>query len=202
MKRIVIGISGASGAIYGIRMMEAIEGRVESHLIITRAARENISLETSYQLGQVHSLASFVHEIDDLAAPLSSGSFRTDGMVIIPCSIKSLSAVANSYTENLMTRAADVTLKEKRRLVLVVREFPLHTGHLRLMVRASEIGATISPPVPAFYQRPKTVDDVINQTIGKILDLFGIEHTFFKRWQGRSLQKETRSQDHKKIDDL
>jgi len=129
-------------------------------------------------------MASFVHKIDDIAAPISSGSFRTDGMIIIPCSIKSLSAVANSYTENLMARAADVTLKERRRLVLAVRECPLHSGHLKLMVRASEMGAIIFPPVPAFYYRPESLDEVVNHTVGKILDLFNLEHPF-RRWEGK-----------------
>jgi len=185
MKRIIIGISGASGAIYGIRMLEALKGRVESHLIISEAARETISLETSYEVPQIEEMATCVHDIKDFTAPISSGSFQTDGMVIIPCSIKSLSAVANSYNDNLIARAADVTLKERRRLVLVVRECPLHAGHLNLMLRASEIGAIVFPPVPGFYIKPKTLDDIINHTVGKILDLFGIEHTLFRRWQGR-----------------
>jgi len=135
MKRIIVGISGASGTIYGIRMVEALAGKVESHLIVSPAATEIASLETSYEIAQIEKMASFVHRTDDLAAPISSGSFPTDGMVIIPCSIKSLSAVTNSYDDNLMTRAADVTLKERRRLVLVVRECPLHAGHLELMMR-------------------------------------------------------------------
>jgi len=184
MKKIIVGISGASGAIYGIRMLEALRGRTETHLIISSAARDTISLETSYRIHDVEDTASFVHRIDDLAAPISSGSFRTDGMVIIPCSIKTLSAVANSYTENLMARAADVTLKERRRLVLVVRECPLHSGHLGLMLRASDMGAIIFPPSPAFYYRPTSLDDIVNHTIGKILDLFGLDHAF-KRWEGR-----------------
>ncbi len=187
MKRIIVGISGASGAIYGIRIMEALKGRVESHLIVSPAAREIISLETSYEVAEIEKMASFVHGIDALAAPISSGSFRTDGMVIIPCSIKSLSAVANSYDENLMIRAADVTLKERRRLVLVVREGPVHTGHLELMLRVSKMGTIVFPPVPAFYHRPETLDDVINHTVGKVLDLFGIEHTLFRRWKGKEM---------------
>jgi 4-hydroxy-3-polyprenylbenzoate decarboxylase len=184
MKQIIVGISGASGAIYGIRMLEALKGHAETHLIISAAARETIAVETSYRVHEVEDTASFVHRVDDLAAPISSGSFRTDGMVIIPCSIKSLSAVANSYTENLMARAADVTLKERRRLVLVVRECPLHSGHLGLMLRASDMGAVIFPPSPAFYYQPTSLDEIVNHTIGKILDLFGIEHPF-KRWEGR-----------------
>ena len=185
MKRIIVGISGASGAIYGIRMVEALRGLAETHLIVSHAGRETISLETSFGIGEVEAMAGFVHKIDDIAAPISSGSFRTDGMIIIPCSIKSLSAVANSYTENLMARAADVTLKERRRLVLAVRECPLHSGHLKLMVRASEMGAIIFPPVPAFYYRPESLDEVVNHTVGKILDLFNLEHPF-RRWEGKS----------------
>jgi flavin prenyltransferase len=185
MKRIVVGISGASGAIYGIRVMEALKDRVESHLIISDLGRETIPLETSYRVTDVEAMASCVHGFHDLTAPVSSGSFRTDGMIIIPCSIKTLSAVAHSYNENLMARAADVTLKERRRLVLAVRETPLHTGHLRLMLEASEIGAILFPPIPGFYHKPKTLDDIVNHTVGKILDLFEIEHNFFKRWHGK-----------------
>ncbi len=184
MKRIVIGISGASGAIYGIRLVEALRGRVESHLIISPAARAIISQETSYEVAQIESMATFVHDANNLEAPLSSGSFPTDGMTIIPCSIKSLSAVANSYNENLMIRAADVTLKERRQLVLAVRETPLHIGHLHLMLRVSEMGAIVFPPIPAFYHRPRTIDELIDHTVGKILDLFEIEHTLFRRWEG------------------
>lgn len=185
MKRIIVGISGASGAIYGIRMLEALKGRAESHLIMSTTARDIIAMETSYEAAEIEKMASVVHEIDDLAAPISSGSFQTDGMVIIPCSVKTLSAIANCYNENLMTRAADVTLKERRRLVLVVRECPLHTGHLELMRRVSQTGGIVFPPVPAFYHQPKTLDDVISHAIGKILDLLGIEHTLFRRWEGR-----------------
>ena len=185
MKRIVVGISGASGAIYGIRMMEALKDRAESHLIISDSGRETIPLETSYRVTDVEAMASCVHGFHDLTAPVSSGSFRTDGMIIIPCSIKTLSAVAHSYNENLMARAADVTLKERRRLVLAVRETPLHTGHLRLMLEASEIGAILFPPIPGFYHKPKALDDIVNHTVGKILDLFEIEHNFFKRWHGK-----------------
>jgi len=185
MKRIVVGISGASGAIYGIRLLEAFKDRAESHLIISDSGRETIPLETSYRVTDVEAMASCVHGFHDLAAPLSSGSFRTDGMIIVPCSIKTLSAVAHSYNENLIARAADVTLKERRRLVLAVRETPLHTGHLRLMLEASEIGAILFPPIPGFYHKPKTLDDIVNHTVGKILDLFEIEHNLFKRWHGK-----------------
>ena len=185
MKRIVVGISGASGAIYGIRVMEALKDRAESHLIISDSGRETIPLETSYRVTDVEAMASCVHGFHDLTAPVSSGSFRTDGMIIIPCSIKTLSAVAHSYNANLMARAADVTLKERRRLVLAVRETPLHTGHLRLMLEASEIGAILFPPIPGFYHKPKTLDDIVNHTVGKILDLFEIEHNLFERWHGK-----------------
>lgn len=185
MKKLIVGISGASAAIYGIRMLEALRvAEVESHLVISDASKKIIPLETTYQIGDVESLASHVYSIDDIGAAISSGSFQSDGMVIIPCSVKSLSAVANSYNDNLLVRAADVTLKEGRRLVLVVREAPLHEGHLRLMLRAAEIGAFIYPPVPAFYSNPLTIDDLLNHTVGKILDLFGVEHELLKRWQG------------------
>jgi flavin prenyltransferase len=185
MKRIVIGISGASGAIYGVRLLEALKGRAETHLIISDLGRETIALETSYAVADVEAMASSVHGFHDLTASLSSGSFRTDGMVIIPCSVKTLSAVAHSYNANLIARAADVTLKERRRLVLAVRETPLHTGHLRLMLQASEMGAILFPPVPGFYHGPKTLDDIVNHTVGKILDLFDIDHHLFERWRGK-----------------
>jgi 4-hydroxy-3-polyprenylbenzoate decarboxylase len=183
MKRLVIGVSGASGAIYAFRMLDALSGQVESHLIISKASRTTVALETDFEIKELEAKATYVHETGNLAAPISSGSFLTDGMVIIPCSIKTLSGVANSYNENLLIRAADVTLKERRKLVLVVRETPLHIGHLKLMVKVSEMGAVIFPPVPAFYHGPRTIDDVINQTVGKILDLFGVEHRLFKRWK-------------------
>lgn len=182
MKRIVVGITGASGAIYGIRALEALQGKAETHLIISDSAKKTISLETSREIGDIEAMASVVHDDHDLAASISSGSFRTDGMVILPCSIKTLSAVANSFNETLIARAADVTLKERRRLVLAVRETPLHTGHLRLMLQASETGAIVFPPVPGFYGKPATLDDIVNHTVGKILDLFEIEHELFMRW--------------------
>ena len=183
MKKLIIGVSGASGVIYAFRMLEAISGQVESHLIISQASRTTVELETDFDIKELKAKATYVHETGNLAAPVSSGSFLTDGMVIIPCSIKTLSGVANSYNDNLLTRAADVTLKERRKLVMVVRETPLHSGHLKLMVKVSEMGAVILPPVPAFYHRPRTIDDVINQTVGKILDHFGVEHTLFERWK-------------------
>ena len=185
MRRILVAITGASGVIYGIRMLEALKDRVELHLVISRAAKETIPLETAYALPEIESMARHTYDDRDLTAPISSGSYRTDGMVVIPCSIKTLSAVAHSYSENLIARAADVTLKERRRLILAVRESPLHTGHLRLMLRVSEMGGIIFPPVPAFYHRPSTLDDIIHHTIGKILDLLDIEHTLFRRWEGK-----------------
>ncbi len=184
MKRIVIGITGASGVIYGIRALEALRGRAETHLIVSAAAKQTIALETAWTLPQIEAMASVVHDEHNLAASVSSGSFRTDGMLVLPCSIKSLSAIANSYNETLIPRAADVTLKERRRLVLAVRETPLHAGHLRLMQQATESGAIIVPPVPAFYTRPTSLDDIIKQTVGKMLDLFDVEHELFPRWNG------------------
>ena len=182
-KRIVIGISGASGVIYGVRMLELLkETNFETHLIISGSGRLNIEIETRYKPQDVEAMADFIYDPKDMAASLSSGSFLTEGMVVIPCTIKSLSGIANSYNENLLVRAADVTLKEKRKLVLVVRETPLHIGHLRLMTRAAEMGAHLLPPVPSFYHRPETIEDIIDQTIGKIFDYFGIEHHLFKRW--------------------
>jgi flavin prenyltransferase len=185
MKRIIVAITGASGVIYGIRMLEALKGNVETHLILSEMAQRTLPLETAYDLQQVESLAQFVYDSRDLSASLSSGSFQTDGMVILPCSIKTLSGVAHSYNENLIIRAADVTLKERRKLIMAVRECPLHTGHLRLMLRVSEMGGIIFPPVPAFYHHPSTLDDIIHHTIGKILDLLDIKHTLFRRWEGK-----------------
>lgn len=185
MKRIVVGITGASGVIYGIRALEALRGKAETHLIISDSAKTTISLETTWQVVDIEAMASVVHDDHNLAASISSGSFRTDGMVILPCSIKTLSAVANSFNETLITRAADVSLKERRKLVLAVRETPLHTGHLRLMAQVSETGAILFPPVPGFYSRPATLDDIINHSVGKILDLFDIEHELFRRWTGK-----------------
>ena len=182
-KRIVVGISGASGVIYGVRILELLrETNFETHLIISKAGRLNIEIETNYKPEAVEEMAEFTHDYRDMAAPLASGSFLTDGMVVVPCTIKSLSAIANSYNENLLVRTADVTLKEKRKLALVVRETPLHVGHLRLMTMAAEMGAHLLPPVPSFYHQPETIDDIINQTIGKVFDYLGIQHELFTRW--------------------
>ena len=181
--RIVVGISGASGSIYGIRLLEVLKEKgVETHLVISSAARQIIPEETAYSVEKVEALAAFVHDNRNLGAPISSGSFRTEGMVVAPCSIKSLSGIANSFNDSLLTRAADVTLKERRRLVLTVRETPLHHGHLDLMTRATNAGAVIFPPVPAFYCKPATIEDLVDQTVGKILDLFSIDGELFTRW--------------------
>lgn len=188
MRRIIIGISGASGAIYGIRALEALKvvPDVETHLIMSPSAGQTILDETDWTVSDVKALADVVHNQKDIGASLSSGSFKTDGMIVAPCSIKTLSGIVNSYDDNLLTRAADVCLKEARRVVLLVRETPLHLGHLELMARAAKYGAIVLPPVPAFYHRPKTLDDVINHTIGKTLDLFDVEHRLFPRWKDAS----------------
>jgi 4-hydroxy-3-polyprenylbenzoate decarboxylase len=185
MKRLVVGMSGASAAIYGIRLLQVLgDVGVESHLVITDPARKIIALETEHTPAEVEALASRVHAVHDVGALIASGSFKTDGMVIVPCSIKTLSAVANSYGDNLLVRAADVTLKERRRLVLVVRETPLHLGHLRLMQNVTEMGAIVYVPVPAFYAQPRSIGDLVDHTVGRILDLFDIEHDLLTRWDG------------------
>ena len=184
-RKIIIGITGASGVIYGIETLRILKDLgFETHLVLTKAAKINISIETDYTAEKVEALAARTYRHDNLAAPLASGSFLSEGMVVIPCTIKTLSGIANSYGNNLLVRSADVTLKEKRKLVLVVRETPLHIGHLKLMIRAAEIGAHILPPVPSFYHKPKTIDDIINQTIGKIFDYLNIQHTLYQRWEG------------------
>lgn len=185
-RRLVIGISGASGAIYGIRLLEVLAERpeIETHLVVSQAARLIVAHETDLTVAQVEPLADYAYAPDDLAAPIASGSFATCGMVIAPCSIKTLSAVANSHAADLLGRAADVTLKEGRPLVLVVRETPLHLGHLRLMVRAAEIGAVIFPPVPAFYGRPQTVAELVDGIVGRVLARLGVENELYTRWGG------------------
>ncbi len=183
--RLVVGISGATGAIYGIRVLEVLHMLgVEIHLVLTDAGKRTIQLETDYDLKTIENLATEVHNIKNIGASIASGSFKVDGMIIAPCSIKSLSAIAHSYNENLLIRSADVTLKERRKLVLVVRETPLHLGHLQLMTMVASMGGVILPPVPAFYNHPKTMGDIIDQTVGKIMDQFGLEHDLFHRWQG------------------
>ena len=183
---LIIGITGATGAIYGIRLLEALSENkdVETHLIISEAGEENIKYETSRKISDVKALSDFSYDIKDIAACLASGSFKRDGMIVAPCTVKTMSALANSYTENLLIRAGDVTLKERKNLVLLVRETPLHLGHLRNMERLAEMGAIIMPPVPAFYHKPETIQDILDHTTGKILDIFNIEHDLFQRWSG------------------
>ncbi len=186
MKRIVVGISGASGAIYGIRFLELLRGisGVESHLIVSEAARRTIAEETDLPLRDVLALAGRRYDNRDIGAALASGSFRTDGMVIVPCSIKTASAVAHCAADTLIGRAADVTLKEGRPLILVVRETPLHLGHLRLLTALAEMGAVILPPMPAFYNRPKQIEEIIDHTLARILDRLALPHTLVPEWQG------------------
>ncbi len=186
MGKLIVGISGASGVIYAIRLLQVLRTvkDVETHLVLSNAARKTIVLETDSSVSEVEALADVQYRLNDVAAAVSSGSFKTMGMVVIPCSMKTLSGIANSFSANLLLRAADVTLKDRRPLVLLPRETPLHLGHLRLMVTAAEMGAIILPPMPAFYHRPKTLDDVINQTVNRVLDVLGVqlERDLFQRW--------------------
>jgi 4-hydroxy-3-polyprenylbenzoate decarboxylase len=185
MKKIVVGITGASGVIYGVRLLEVLRDLdVESHVVLSEAAKQNIAIETDLAIKDVEKLASKLYHPKNMAASISSGSFKTDGMAVVPCTIKTLSGIANSYDDNLITRAADVMLKEKRRLILVVRETPLHKGHLELMTRVADLGGIILPPVPAFYHHPRKIEDLINHIVGKILDLMNIDHNLFQRWEG------------------
>lgn len=188
LRRLIVGITGASGVIYGVRLLEVLRDveDVQAHLVMSSAAAQTIGLETDYGAAQVEALADVVYRFRDIAAAVSSGSFQTAGMVVIPCSMKTLAGIAHSYSDNLLLRAADVTLKDRRKLVLVPRETPLHLGHLRAMVQVTEIGAIVAPPLPAFYHRPQTIDDIINQTVNRILDLFDIklDADLFQRWQG------------------
>ena len=188
--RVIVGITGASGVIYGIRLLEVLKQTdIETHLIISEAGKLNIQVETSYDVEDVFSMADVTYTNADIAASVASGSFQTLGMVIAPCTVKTLSGIANSFNENLLIRAADVQLKEKRKLALMFRETPLHVGHLRLLTLAAEMGAHIVPPVPAFYHHPETIDDIINQSVGKVLDYMGIAHKLFKRWDNSALEK-------------
>jgi 4-hydroxy-3-polyprenylbenzoate decarboxylase len=179
-------MNGATGIIYGIRLLQVLSDmkNVETHLIISPAGEQIIELETEFKANTIKALANFRYRIDDIGAGLASGSFQHDGMIVAPCSMKTLSALAHAYADNLLTRAADVTLKERRRLLLLVRETPLHVGHLRNMVSVTEMGAIVMPPVPAFYHKPQTIQDLIDHMIGKALDLFGIEHDLYTRWPG------------------
>jgi 4-hydroxy-3-polyprenylbenzoate decarboxylase len=182
--RLIVGISGASGVIYGIRLLEVLRrrGDMETHLVLTKPAERTIVEETDWKPDDVRALASVVHVPSDIGAGIASGSFQNTGMIVMPCSIRTVAAIAYCQADNLLTRAADVTLKERRKLVLVVRETPFHRGHLQAMLEATEAGAIIMPPLPAFYGRPKTIDDLVNHTVGRVLDLFGIENELLKRW--------------------
>ena len=197
MKQIIIGMSGASGSIYGIRLLQVLKtvDEVETHLVMSPYAKQIIEIETSYSVQYVEQLADVVHGIRDQASSISSGSFRTDGMIIAPCSIKTLSAIANSYADNLLVRAADVTLKEQRKLVLMPRETPLHVGHCKLLYEAAQLGAVIAPPIPAFYDEPVTIDDQVNHSVGRVLDQFGLDLGIVKRWQGKRRHSEARETD-------
>ena len=182
-KRLIVGISGASGVIYGVRLLEILNSlKIETHLVMTKAAEMTLGYETERSLRDVEALAHTRYRLDDIAASISSGSFKTLGMIVAPCSVRSMSEIATGVTSNLLTRAADVMLKERRRLVLMVRETPLHTGHLRTMTHLSEIGTIIAPPMPAFYAEPKTLDDVVTQTVARVLDLFDIDAAQTRRW--------------------
>ena len=184
VKRLIVAMTGASGAIFGIRVLEALRGidDVESHLVLSPAARRTVVEETDTPVAAIKKLATVVHDYNDIGASLSSGSYLTLGMLIAPCSVKTLSGIVNAYGDNLIVRAADVCLKERRRVVALLRETPLHAGHIELMARATRIGVIVMPPVPAFYHRPKTIDDIVNQTVGRALDIFDLEVNLVKRW--------------------
>lgn len=182
-QRIIVGISGASGVIYGVRLLQILRTLpLEVHLVMSKSAEVTLAYETDLKVAQVRALADHCHNINDMAAALSSGSFKTLGMVVAPCSVRSVAEMASGVTTSLLTRAADVILKERRRLVLMVRETPLHLGHLRNLAALTEMGAIIAPPVPAFYNRPKTLDDIIDHNLGRVLDLFGLDTGKVKRW--------------------
>jgi len=186
-ERLIVGISGASGVVYGVRLLEALrELPVESHLVMSKAAEVTLAYETDLKVSQVKALADFHYPVTDLGAAISSGSFQTAGMVIAPCSIRSLSEIATGVTASLLTRAADVILKERRRLVLMVRETPLHSGHLRSLLTLSEMGAIVAPPVPGFYARPQSISDLVDHSVGRVLDLFGYDSGKVRRWGEQS----------------
>ena len=185
-RRVVVGISGASGAVYGVRLLQALRelGGIETHLVVSGAGWQNLRHELDLPRPAVEALADVVHEVANVGARIASGSFLTEGMVVAPCSMRTLAAIAHGLGDNLLTRAADVTLKERRRLVLLARESPLHLGHLRNMVAATEMGAIVSPPVPAFYKRPRTVEDIVDHSVARALDALGIAHELTTRWPG------------------
>ena len=184
--RLIVGLSGSSGLPYGIRLLEVLRklGSHEVHLILTDAAKLNVSVETDWRVKNVEALGDVVHNVMNISAGIASGSFRAEGMIVAPCSIRTLSAITHSLADNLLVRAADVTLKERRRLLLMPREAPLHAGHCKLLYEASQLGIILFPPMPAFYGRPRTIDDLVNTTVGRVLDLFGIDAGLVKRWTG------------------
>jgi 4-hydroxy-3-polyprenylbenzoate decarboxylase len=189
-RRLIVGISGASGIVYGVRILQVLQhSGIETHLVMSDSARMTLSTELDMGVKEVEALATEVHSAKNIGATIASGSFKTMGMVVAPCSIKSLSEIAYGMTSGLLSRAADVVLKERRRLVLMIRETPLHSGHLRTMLQASENGAILMPPVPALYARPKSIDDMVNHTVGRCLDLFDIETDLVKRWAGMGQDK-------------
>lgn len=193
-RRLIVGITGASGAIYGVRLLLLLKGTgIETHLVMSRSAKVTLTQEMDIGAAEVSALADVVHQVDNIGAAISSGSFRTMGMVIAPCSMRSLAEIASGVTSSLLTRAADVVLKERRRLVLVVREAPLHLGHLRSMTAATEMGAIVYPPVPAFYARPESLEQMVDHTLGRVLDLFDIETRAVSRWGGLNSIKNTDS---------
>ena len=189
--KLIIGIGGASGVIYGIRLLEVLGGidGVETHLVMSKTARMNIAVETDLSAGDVEALADHVHSVSQVGASIASGSFKTSGMIVAACSMKNLSAIVHSHADDLLTRAADVALKERRRLILMPRETPLHAGHCKLMLEASQLGAIIAPPMPAMYTRPATIDDIVDHSVGRVLDLLDIETKLVDRWQGPSRNK-------------
>ena len=190
MKPIIIGISGASGAIYGVELLKALKAlKVDTHLMVSKTAQITLAHETDYTLKDIQKLAAHFHKNDDLAACTSSGSFKTAGMIIAPCSMRSLAEIATGVTSNLLTRSADVCLKERRKLVLMVRETPLHSIHLRNMLTLSDMGAIIAPPVPAFYSKPKNLDEMVKHTVARVLDIFDLDAGAIARWQGLSSKK-------------
>ena len=193
--KIVVGISGSTGAIYGVRLVEVLHTSpdIETHLVISDAAKQTIEYETGRRVSEVEAMATEVYDNHNLGAAISSGSFPTEGMIVAPCSIKSLSSIANSFNDTLLSRAADVTLKERRKLVMLVRETPLQRGHLRLMLEVTENGGVILPPMPSFYHLPKTVDDIVNHTVQRALDQFHIEKGLFDRWTGQQMAAMARS---------
>jgi 4-hydroxy-3-polyprenylbenzoate decarboxylase len=195
VKKLIVGMSGSSGVIYGVRLLEVLKtvSEVETHLVMSPFAKLNIEIETMYSAQYVEELADVLHSYRNQAACISSGSFKTAGMIVSPCSMKTLSGIVNSYADNLLARAADVVLKEGRKLVLMPREVPLHIGHCKLLYEAAQLGAVIAPPMPAFYNNPKTIDDLVNHSVGRILDLFDLDTGIVKRWEGNG---KTRCRNH------